>query len=309
VEAVNHTVAYLCVYTEKEAELNATDMKIVEETLPHLSVYLLSNPYKNLKYYKDLDEFFMSIIQGDYSDNEMKLKEEAAYLDVDYDKNRIVWTLDFNGIGVDETKRLVKTVRALMDSYNAEYYFIEKTKRLIFITSTNTKQISEKYIYECFKEIIKAIEYSYRDMDFSIGISKICGSIKYLNFAHDEAVYANKIGKKIHPEKKIYYYDDYMVYHLLYEVSNHPTLSKIYRNTVERIIKYDNKNNADLFETILALIGNDFNINQTSNSLFIHRNTLYKRINKINNLLDLDLDKSENRLILQLAVKLKEILD
>jgi PucR family transcriptional regulator, purine catabolism regulatory protein len=308
IEAVNYIVAYLCIFTEKN-ELNATDLKIVESTLPYLSVYLLSNPDMNLKYYKNVDEFFLSLIQGDYSDNEMKLKEDSAYLDIAYSMNRIIWTVNFSFSSIHETKRLVKTIKSFLNAYQLDSFCLEKNKRLIFVSSINSNQLSEK-LYSCiFKEMIKSIEYSHKDINFSIGVSKICSNLKYLSFAHDEAVYANKIGNKIHPEDKVYYYDNYMVYHLLYEVSNHPTLSKIYKNTVERIIKYDNKYHADLFETVLSLIKNDFNINQTSNHLFIHRNTLYKRIAKINNLLDLDIDKSENRLILQIAFKLKEILD
>ena len=309
VEAVNYIIAYLGIFTGKKNTLNDSDLKIVEETLPYLSVYLLSNPDINLKYYKDVDEFFLSIIQGDYSDNEMKLKEDSTYLDIAYDMNRIIWTVNFNFSGIDETKRLVKTIKSFLNAYQSDFFCLEKNKRLIFVSSINSDQLSDKFYSYFFKEVIKSIEYSHKDINFSIGVSKICNNLKYLNFAHDEAVYANKIGNKIHPEDKVYYYDDYMVYHLLYEVSNHPTLSKIYRNTVERIIKYDHKNHADLFETVLSLIKNDFNINQTSKHLFIHRNTLYKRITKINNLLDLDIDKSENRLILQLAFKLKEILD
>lgn len=309
VEAVNQLIAYICILANNNTELTETDIAIIEETLPFISVYLLSSPNKNLNHYKSLDEFFLNVMEGDYVGNEIKLKEEATYLDVVYSKSRFVWLIEIPGLSKNDYNRLVKSVKTFLDLYNREYYMIEKRKRILFISSINVEQLSDKFVTEFFLELLKNIEYSFKNLNFNIGISKICSSLKNLNFAYEEAIFAYKLGRKIKPDDKIYYYDNYMIYHLLYEVSNHPTLSKIYRNTIERITKYDNEYKAELFDTIIALIKNDFNINQTSNSLFIHRNTLYKRINKINNLLDFNLEKSESRLILQLAVKLYEILD
>ena len=144
---------------------------------------------------------------------------------------------------------------------------------------------------------------------FSIGIGKICQSLKHLNYAQEEALFAIKIGRKLYAQQDgIYFYDNFMIYHLLYEISDHPTLSKIHKNTIERIQKYDLENNTALLKTLETLIDCDFSISQTSDKLYIHRNTLYKRINKLNSLLDFDIDNSENRLILQIALKLHKIL-
>lgn len=107
----------------------------------------------------------------------------------------------------------------------------------------------------------------------------------------------------------LFFYDDYMIYHLLCEIGDHPALLKIYRNTVKRLIDHDNKYNSELLHTVKVFIDNDFNINQAAEKLFIHRNTLYKRIEKINTILDFDINKSENRLLLQIALKFNEILD
>lgn len=143
---------------------------------------------------------------------------------------------------------------------------------------------------------------------FSVGVGKTCHTLKHLNFAYEEALFALKIGKKLHAQQDgIYFYENFMIYHLLYEISGHPTLSKIYKNTIERIQKYDLENNTVLLKTLEMLVDCDFSISQTSDRLYIHRNTLYKRINKLNSLLDFDIDKSENRLILQIALKLHKI--
>lgn len=309
VEAVNQLIANLCVFTKDKQNLTETDLEIIGETIPFISIYLLSNSYKNLSHYKSLEEFYTRLIEGDYKDNEMKAKEEASYFDIDYYKNRYIWIIQFAAIDKKDYVRLVKLIKSFLDINEKDYYIIEKRKRIIIITSTNAEHLNDGLVVEFYSELLKCIDYSYKNLDYYIGISKICNSLKYINYAHEEADFANKLGYKVHPNKKVYFYDDYIVYHLLYEVSNHPTLSKIYRNTVERIIKYDGDHNTELYSTINSLINNDFNINKTSDILFIHRNTLYKRMNKINNLLDFNMEKSESRLILQLAVKLKEILN
>ncbi|SHI49896.1 PucR C-terminal helix-turn-helix domain-containing protein [Dethiosulfatibacter aminovorans DSM 17477] len=307
IEAVNQIVAYMGVFYPKTESISETDLELVEETIPFISIYLLSNSHHNLSHYKSLNEFYQCLIEGDYSNNERKLREEAAYFDMEFNKSRYVWIVQMPEISVDNYRRFVNIATSHLDLSTKEYYLIEKSKRLIFITSTNAEQFNERYIIEFYSELIKRIEYSFKGLSYFIGISKVCNVLKYLNYAHDEAVFAYKLGSKIHPERKIYYYDDYIVYHLLHEVSDHPALSKIYKNTVERIIRYDAENNTDFFDTLSSLIENDFNINQTANALFVHRNTLYKRMNKIDNLLDLNLEKSESRLLLQLAFKLKDL--
>ncbi|WP_131081923.1 PucR family transcriptional regulator, partial [Clostridioides difficile] len=55
--------------------------------------------------------------------------------------------------------------------------------------------------------------------------------------------------------------------------------------------------------TGLKFINNDLNISKTSTSMFLHRNTLVYRLEKINEILGFDLKNFENAMIFYLSVK------
>ena len=71
---------------------------------------------------------------------------------------------------------------------------------------------------------------------------------------------------------------------------------------------YDRQNNADLLDTLLNLCQNNFNTIQTANQMYLHRNSLYKRVDRISEILDMDLDLPDNLITLHLAARLYELL-
>ncbi|EPY14732.1 transcriptional regulator [Paenibacillus alvei A6-6i-x] len=59
---------------------------------------------------------------------------------------------------------------------------------------------------------------------------------------------------------------------------------------------------------IVTLEHNHLNISETAKTLFIHRNTLIYRIEKINEILNTDLKNAEELLKIQLALKIARLL-
>lgn len=306
ITGVEETIAHLCI-VENTREITKTDYKIIKETIPYLTINLLSNTKKNLSYYKSIDNFYRNILNGKFENNELKLKEEASYFNVDYNKNRYISVIEISGINKIEHNKFINLLNDFFSVYTKEYFCVDDSNRVTLIFSLDQFQLNLKLYYGFYNELINQINYSFKNNKVQIGISKTCISLKRLHYAYDEAIYSLKLGKKLSNDK-IHFYDDYMIYHLLYDVSGHPTLSKLYRNTLEKIIKYDEEFNTNLVETLKVYIKCNFSINQTASELYIHRNTLYKRIHKLNEILEFDIDKSESRLILQLAVKLNNLI-
>ena len=74
---------------------------------------------------------------------------------------------------------------------------------------------------------------------------------------------------------------------------------------ISSLIKYDIIKNIDknLLTTGINFIENDLNISKTSNMLFLHRNTLIYRLEKIKEYLNLDLKNFKDAFIFYLSVK------
>ena len=84
----------------------------------------------------------------------------------------------------------------------------------------------------------------------------------------------------------------------------HDTLVKPHRMThpVLRVLKaYDAEKNSNLYETLYRFLINERNMQRTSQALHLHKNSLLYRLNKIRDLVTLDLDDPELRLYLILS--------
>lgn len=73
-----------------------------------------------------------------------------------------------------------------------------------------------------------------------------------------------------------------------------------------KLKEYDQENNTELYETLRCYLNHERNAVQTAGTLYIHRSTLFYRLNRIKSLMDIDMDLPENRLYLQLSYFLLE---
>lgn len=106
----------------------------------------------------------------------------------------------------------------------------------------------------------------------------------YLTLA-DAAV---RVGRSLHPDKLLYRYDDYFLYHLLEdfcrEGKNRPPLATSASVGVATLHTYDCANGTALSHTLRCYLDHLQNITQTAAALSIHGNTLRNRLDKIKEL-------------------------
>ncbi|MCC0707633.1 helix-turn-helix domain-containing protein [Clostridioides sp. ES-S-0190-01] len=92
----------------------------------------------------------------------------------------------------------------------------------------------------------------------------------------------------------------------LFDLIRYKTLDLISKDDVlNRLIDFNKIKSIDeeLLSTGIKFINNDLNISKTSSDMFLHRNTLVYRLEKINEILNLDLKNFENAMIFYLSVK------
>lgn len=85
-------------------------------------------------------------------------------------------------------------------------------------------------------------------------------------------------------------------------------ISEYCNQKLGRLIEHDNKNDGELLPTLRRLLDTCVNIKATADSLIIHVNTLYYRINRIEQILEIDLAKMATRVELYTAIKVWDTL-
>jgi sugar diacid utilization regulator len=105
------------------------------------------------------------------------------------------------------------------------------------------------------------------------------------------------------------FYSDIGAYKLLTEIENRELLKHYYLDTLGKLEQYDIQNNSDFMEILYTFLQEDGSYIQTASRLFMHRNTLLYKINKIHEILKVDLSDPKVRLEINLGFMVKKILN
>ena len=101
---------------------------------------------------------------------------------------------------------------------------------------------------------------------------------------------------------------DLGVYQLILNLSDQDKLADFTQTTLGSLLEYDQRQNADLIKTLEAFFNCHGNLSQTAEQLIVHRNTLLYRMNRINEIASIDLDRPETRLAMHLALTIRRLL-
>jgi len=77
--------------------------------------------------------------------------------------------------------------------------------------------------------------------------------------------------------------------------------------TLRPLIEYDEQHNTEFYQTLAKAIEMDWNLQRTSEALFIHYNTVKYRFKRAEEILNIDFSVYENKLEIALAVCWKNI--
>ncbi|NLE13200.1 MAG: PucR family transcriptional regulator [Clostridiales bacterium] len=139
----------------------------------------------------------------------------------------------------------------------------------------------------------------------SIGIGTAVDNIKDLSRSYEEARIALEVGKVFDTEKNINSYDNLGIGRLIYHLPT--TLCEMF---LQEVFKKGSLESLDreTLQTIQCFFENNLNVSETSRKLFVHRNTLVYRLEKIRKLTGLDLREFEHAITFKVALMVKKYL-
>ena len=148
------------------------------------------------------------------------------------------------------------------------------------------------------------------DMLVAAGISRPARSLSSLREAYREAKDAVVIAGELGDCDSTTYYGDLKLYQLLLALRerNLAHLQRFYEDALGPLVAHDQRKQSDLIRTLSGFFAANGNLAKAAQELDVHRNTLVYRLERIADLTELDLDDSDNRLILHLALKTQRVL-
>ena len=139
-----------------------------------------------------------------------------------------------------------------------------------------------------------------------VGIGTAVVGIKDLARSFKEAQVALEVGKVFDTEKTIVSYENLGIARLIYQLPT--TLCDMFLKEVFKRGSIESLDHETLF-TIQKFFENNLNVSETSRKLFVHRNTLVYRLEKIRKLTGLDLREFDDAIVFKVALMVKKYLD
>ena len=181
-------------------------------------------------------------------------------------------------------------VKAIVDPLGAE---------VICICQMTEQQTGPEPALTLGQAVVTQGYQEYPDIPVRCGVGKPAASVSDWRVSFRQAGQALQMARRF-GEAKPLYFPDLSVYRLLLQIEHDPELGAFQEEIIGPLLAYDGSE--EFIRTLEAYFKHNANLSQTAEALFVHRNTLLYRMERISQILDLDLDIPENRLAVQLAL-------
>ncbi len=270
-------------------------------------------------------DFVDDLINGHYGSVNLLL-QRAGYLGADLANGALVLIVDIDDFArylerrkpkepaIQELKRrLAEAVRMQTRQLFSNFLLGPRSDNVIvFLGSsedTPPEDLPEK-AQLLAKGVQRYVKGLLPDLTISVGIGRNKRDPALLPDAYSEAEVALEIGHRIHGPSSVSTFEGTGTYKLLFRVlqENPEELVAFYEETLEPVVRYDSRYSTELVQTLVTYLGNDASTVRTASELFAHRHTIRYRLDRVGELTDLDVDKSEDRERLTLGIKAMQLL-
>ncbi len=141
------------------------------------------------------------------------------------------------------------------------------------------------------------------DLLISVGLSRVCGSASDYPDAFEQARRALLMGRAVRGLGAVVTFDELGAQWHLFTVAQQQ-VRDVYQERLEKLLAYDEEKGSELFRTVEVYLEALGNVKDAAARLFVHRNTLRQRFDKIRKVAGVDLSDAERWFDLMMAVRI-----
>jgi DNA-binding PucR family transcriptional regulator len=138
----------------------------------------------------------------------------------------------------------------------------------------------------------------------AVGLSDPCRGVGSFGAGFEEARVAAEVGALIGGGAGVFTYEGLGPYR--YTLLSEDSVRDRYQDNLARLVEYERRRGTQLLDTLEAYLDNRGNAVRTSRLLYIHANTLRQRLQRIERVAGIDLER-EDWLSLAMAVKVVKL--
>lgn len=227
----------------------------------------------------------------------------ASYFDVDNYFQVIVIDIESQEeLGMIERRRIQFQLELCLEKVEGNYGFFWFDGHFILIVNGLDDQDVNKLIRETLKRAKKRISYR-----IHIGIGSKMPDFRNIILSYKRGLAACRMARKFHEASLTF--EQMGVYQLLFMIEDHDILYQMHQHLLGPIIEYDRQHHTELEDTLYNYLMFDSNQKAMAEALFMHRNTINYRMNKIKEITQCEFSSFEEKMPYMLAFYIKDIIE
>lgn len=252
--------------------------------------------------------FYIDIL-GNMLRDRLKEQQESINLDQDAFKRFIQTMLQPNNFSQEYIISQLTLVGWKINDHYCMIIFSDQTDflhnqyfpkriRSIFQNSYTISVDNCQAAIICLKGVDSLVNFSeltvfLRDAVVKCGVSNILYSFGDLRIGYQQCKAALTLGQKLQPTRWIHEFEDYAIDYLLHFAMEAVNYQSLCHPAVLQLQKEDEKNDTHYLDTLSLYLSSEKNLGKIADQLFIHRNTLMHRLEKIKALTNIDYDDTQ----------------
>lgn len=304
---------FVCLCVNKSISMYQHDM--INNLKSIFDIFAIKNQKSSSVNAASHNTFYQRILSNSItSPDEIEL--ECKHFGFDFSHKRVCLVIEspnYKNLSIVNQRTYLNKMDAIFQKFAAEHcftfhYTVYDNELVIFIYPNENL---DKLTSEVIRELSEYIEKDFVQLEAGclFGYSRFNSGTHTIYSSFQEAQKSIKIGSKLSPEGSSFLYYDYLTYNILLSTMTTAQLYDYYASNLKPLEEYDERNNACLLYTLENYILCNLNISQTAKKLFIHRNTMIRRMEQIKELLPLDIKNPDHIYLIQTALYAKKLLD
>lgn len=172
--------------------------------------------------------------------------------------------------------------------------------RIVFLLILESEEADATELWQPLREYLTANK-------LSASVSDCFSDLFAVRWKYAQCEAGYQLGTQLTPGAELYFYTDYQVHHVGSIVLKEHPASVLYHPGVIRMDKYDRENGTEFVATLKEYFREVNDPGTAAKNLFIHKNTLFYRINKAKELFGINLNDGYERLRMYMTMIFMEL--
>ncbi len=260
---------------------------------------IVSTELQKDSFYRDNKEMMYSYFLSDLLENRMFHEDMKKRLrKIGYQTKEFFYLLTVEPEYLEHRNIVLNSLHGQLKYILKDCIYCLYNNRSVFLVTRKRKFVKDD-------PLLKRLCVFLENSDLKAALSDAFRDIAEVPAHYEKSIDSIRLGKQSKPSEVLYSYSALATSHMLELIREKISYHDFCSDAIGKLERFDRETHADLTETLLCYLENNFKIVPAANALCLHSNTMRYRLEKIKEITECELTNGHQCFDLMLALKLR----